>query len=302
MRIAYLNLVHKNPRLLRRAIERLSSCNSAFFIHVDQKADINAFSEIRSQNVFFSERRIPVYWAEFSNVDAILDLLRHGLRSSTDYEYFVLMQGADYPLHGAAYIEDFFGRHRGTEFMSLVKMPAPGYPLSKINTLRYTSDKPVRRFASRALAKLGRAQRDYRTYLGDLQPFAGDACWALSKAACEYVVRFADSHSEVTNYFRNTHVPEESYFHTILGNSRFHSNIQRSLLYRYWPTPGHHPEALTEEHINFFEKHAQLVINDQFGSGEALFARKFSDARLDLIDRLDTSIHEREERSHAQPE
>ena len=54
--------------------------------------------------------------------------------------------------------------------MSMVKMPAPGYPLSKINTVRFTSDKPLRRFASRALAKLGLAQRDYRKHLGGLEP------------------------------------------------------------------------------------------------------------------------------------
>jgi len=53
--------------------------------------------------------------------------------------------------------------------MNLVKMPAPGYPLSKINTLTYPSDMPVRRFAARALAKLGLAQRDYRKYLKGLR-------------------------------------------------------------------------------------------------------------------------------------
>ncbi len=296
MKIAYLVLVHKNPGVLRRVIERLSSRNSAFFIHVDQKSDITPFLALHGGDISFSERRLPVYWAEFSNVEATLELLRHALRSSTTYQYFVVMQGADYPLHSAEYIEDFFERHYGSEFMSLVKMPAPGYPLSKINTLRYTSDKPVRRFLSRALAKIGLAQRDYRAYLGRLDPYAGDACWALSRAACEHIVHFSENHSSVTNYFRNTHVPEESYFHTVLGNSSFLPKIQRSLLYRYWPTPGHHPEALTEEHIDLFEKHAQLLIEDQFGSGEVLFARKFSDDRIDLIDRLDALIDRREEK------
>ncbi len=299
MKIAYLILVHRNPRLLRKVIERLSSWNSAFFVHVDQKSNINCFSEIQGQNVFLSERRIPVYWAEFSNVEAILCLLRQALRSSTVYEYFVLMQGADYPLHSAEYIEDFFDRHSGSEFMSLVKMPAPGYPLSKINTVRYTSDKRVRRLASRTLAKIGLAQRDYRAYLGDIEPYAGDACWALSRAACEHLIHFSDAHPEVSDYFRDTHVPEESYFHTVLGNSHFRPKVARSLLYRYWPTPGHHPEPLTEEHIEIFEKYPQLLLEDQFGSGEALFARKFSDDRLDLVGRLDTLIDQRERRVQA---
>lgn len=297
MKVAYLMLVHKNPQLLARAVRMLSTDDSAFFIHVDRKSNILDFSEITGDNIFLSEKRIPVYWAEFSNVEAIIQLIRQALGSPARYDYFVFMQGSDYPIRSGRYIQRFLENNRGCEFMSMVKMPAPGYPLSKINTVRITSDKPVRRFASRALAKLGLAQRDYRRYLRGLEPYAGDACWALSREACYHIVDFAERNPHVGKYFRYTHVPEESLFHTILGNSPFRDRIRRSLLYRDWPHGGHHPMTLGDEHIRFFEEQEKVWVEDQFGSGEVLFARKFSDDTLGLVDRIDEMIERTESHS-----
>jgi hypothetical protein len=173
-------------------------------------------------------------------------------------------------------------------------MPAPGYPLSKINTLRVTSDKPLRRFASRALAKAGLAQRNHESYLGGLQAYAGDACWALSRDACQYILDFDERNPHVAEFFRYTHVPEESFYHTILGNSRFYPSTHRSLLYRYWPKAGHHPAMLDESHMKFIEAQEQVRVVDQFGSGEVLFARKFSDDDLGVVARLEAIIDEKE--------
>jgi hypothetical protein len=290
MKIAYLMLVHKNPRLLKRAIETLSSEDCAFFIHIDRKANIEEFAGIGGDNIFFSDQRIPVFWSEFSNVEATMQLIRQALSSSAKYGYFVFMQGSDYPLRSSMYIQRFLEENSGWEFMSMVKMPAPGYALSKINTLRFTSDKPVRRFASRALAKLGLAQRDYRKYLGRLDAYAGDACWALSRDACQYVVEFVGCNPHVEKYFRYTHVPEESFFHTIVGNSPLRHRVRRSLLYRDWPIPGDHPAMLNDAHVKFFEEHEKVWVEDKFGSGEALFARKFSDDNLDLLEPIDAMI------------
>lgn len=294
MKVAYLILVHKNPRLLARAIHALSTEDSAFFIHIDKKSRFDNFSHISGRSVFFSEWRIPVHWGEFSFVEATLGLIRQALSSTSKYDYFVLMQGADYPIRSGVYIHKFLDQHDGREFVSMVKVPAPGYPLSKINTLRFTSDKPVRRLITRCLAKLGLATRDYRRHLGDLQPYAGDACWALSREACQYLLQFSVENPHVTSYFRCTFAPEESFFHTILGNSRFRDRMQRSLLYRYWPAPGPHPAVLTSQDVAFFEKEEKVLLDDQFGTGEVLFARKFSDDDLELIDRVDAMIERKD--------
>ena len=102
MRIAYLILTHKNPGLLKRAIGVLSTELSAFFVHVDSKADVREFSGIRGKNISFSEERLPVYWGDFSQVEATMRLMRQGLESSARADYFVFLQGSDYPLRSGS--------------------------------------------------------------------------------------------------------------------------------------------------------------------------------------------------------
>ena len=187
MKIAYLMLVHRNPQLLKRAIGLLSCEGCAFFIHVDRKADIREFSALGGGNIFLSEQRIPVHWGEFSQVEATMRLVRQALAGPSNYDYFSFLQGSDYPLRSGSYIQEFLEKHSGCEFINLTKMPAPGYPLSKINKLRYPADKPVRRLATRVLARMGLAHRNYRKHLGGLEAYAGQAWWTLSRDACKYI-------------------------------------------------------------------------------------------------------------------
>src|SRR5882724_5411340 len=204
MKIAYLMLLHKDPVLLKRTVPILSSENCEFFVHIDRKSDIRQFSVNSGYNIRLCEPRLPVYWSEFSQIEATMLLIQQALDCAVHYDYFVFLQGSTFPLRSGEYIESFLQENREWQFMNLVKMPAPGYPLSKINVLRYTSDKPVRRFAMRALAKLGLAERDYRRYLPKLDAYAGHACWAMSRDACQYVLEFAFSNPHVEAYFRQS--------------------------------------------------------------------------------------------------
>ena len=62
MKIAYLFLVHNNPKLIRKTIEQLSTPDCAFIIHVDAKANIDEFSSLQGNNINFTEKRVPVFW------------------------------------------------------------------------------------------------------------------------------------------------------------------------------------------------------------------------------------------------
>ena len=295
MKIAYLMLVHGNPQLQKRVIERLSTYDSGFFIHVDAKSDIRQFAGIHGENVTFVEPRIPIYWGEFSIVDATMRLMRRALDCPQGYEYFVFLQGSDYPLRSARHIRRFFSENRGSEFIGLVKAPSPGYPLSRLEAIRYPSSKPLLRSLTRALGKIGLAQRDYRKYLVGLQAYAGDASWSLSRNACRSVMEFVDHNPEVEAFFENTFsAPDEWFFHTILGNSTFRAQCRRSLCYRDYPLHLHHPALLNEEHVRFFESQERVLVQDEWGPGEVLFARKFSDQNLRLIDRIDEMIIRKE--------
>ena len=298
MKVAYLICAYRNPILVKTAVEQLSCENVTFFVHIDAKVPLDPFKAIRGENVVFTERRIPVYWAEMSFVEAQMLLIRKALAAPDTYDYFVLLGGSEFPLRSGRYIRNFLEMNQGGEFITVVKVPAPGKPLSRTNTLRFPSTRPVLRFLFRVLAKLGLARRDYRKFLNNLDAYSGNTWWALSRHACEYIIEFSRLHPELFGFYENTHVPDESVFHTILGNSPLKSRIRRNLLYENWPVAGprHHPNLLNARDVEYFESHDEVPGRDLHGPGELLFARKFSDADLELVERVVAMIHRKESR------
>ena len=294
MRIAYLFFAYKNPKLIQKTIDHLSSPDSAFFIHIDKKVDISLFESIQRENVFFTDRRELVHWGEFSGVRAILILIRQALADMRNYDYFVLLSGSEYPIRSGGYIRRFLETHRGTEFVTMVKVPneEAGKPLSRINTLRIPSNRPVGHLLSRVLAKCGIGQRDFRKHLGNLEPYSGHTWWALSREACQYISDYENEN--VVKFFENVSVPEESFFQTILGNSQFRSRMRRNLFYEDWSVRGPHPAMLSQQHVAFFQSQDEVCVQDLHGPGELLFARKLSDESMDVVRQLDEMIKRKE--------
>jgi hypothetical protein len=204
----------------------------------------------------------------------------------------MLLSGSEFPLRSADYIHEFFQAHRGTEFIDLVQLPAPaaGRSVAHLNTWWPPSTQPVRRFTVRALARCGLVRRDYRKHFNGLAPFGGHTWWALSREACMYIEAFVSCSPRVVQFFRDSAQPEEFFFHTILGNSSFRARVRRNLLFEDWSAGGSRPAMISETHLDRLESQPAVVLHDVWGDGEVLFARKFSDERLDLIDRLEAMI------------
>lgn len=91
-------------------------------------------------------------------------------------------------------------------------------------------------------------------------------------------------------------MPDESFFHTILGNSEFAAKIRRHLHYEDWSEKRPSPAMIRAEHVDRLEKQTEVVADDIWGKSELLFTRKLSDSSIDLIDRIDRMI-ERKDRS-----
>jgi hypothetical protein len=288
VKIAYLILAHNNPRHLKALVEALSCEDCSFFLHIDNKFDMAAFAQIRGPNVFFIEDRVTIWWAEYSMVEATLRLIRAALDSPLGPDYLVLLSGSDFPLRTSEYIHSFFEKHRGSEFISIVKIPSRegGIRLSHINVLRIPAARPVLRFMVRGLAKLGLARLDHRKGLRNMEPYGGSQWWALSSAACRHVVEFARDHPDVCRFFAKTSAPDETFFHTLLGNSEWRPRIRRNVMYEDWRPGSPHPTLIGEEHLAQFSGQECVMADDVFGAGELLFARKFSDASLPLSGQL----------------
>ena len=299
MKIAYLILAYNNPNHLRRLIKGLFSPNSHFYIHVDQKSNMNDFGLVSSKQIEILEERIPVYWGDISAINAILVMMKKALSITDSCDYLFLLSGSDYPLQSTAYIEKYLQNNIGKEFMNLVQIPndEAGKPLSRFTAYKFTPHTPYFIILFyKVLVKLGviARQRDYKKYLDNLQPYGGSTWWCLSRESCVYILDFLENHPRFVRYFQNTFIPEEMFFHTILGNSIYKDKIQGNLVFTDWSSKGPHPAVLGDHHLNIFNKEPQITINDVYGKREVLFARKFTDASTELVEKIDQMRLEKE--------
>src|ERR1700675_1195653 len=98
MKIAYLILTHNQPFHLRRLIDSLTYKENRFYIHVDKRASMSQFDTITSTRAHFIQDRVPCAWADYSLVQATLNLMRSALRSEHEFDYLILLSGVCYPL------------------------------------------------------------------------------------------------------------------------------------------------------------------------------------------------------------
>jgi len=71
--------------------------------------------------------------------------------------------------------------------------------------------------------------------------------------------------------------------------------MRRGLLYEDWSAEGAHPAMLNERHLALFEDLETVSIRDLHGPGELLFARKFSDQNLGILQRMDSMIQRKDQ-------
>lgn len=298
MNIAYLIIAYNNPQHFPRLIKALNSPRCAFFVHIDQKYDITPYKAVSLDNVFFSRKRVPVYWGHFSTVEAILIVLREALACPEEFQRFVLLSGSDYPLRSAESIERFFESHPHTEYMNLVPMPSKsmGKPITRLSYYRPGPlTHPWILFTAKALMKLHLwPKRNYKKILGDMKPYGGSMFWALTREAAQYVTDFLDRRPDFLRFYRHTYCPDEMMLQTILANSVFRPRIQRNLTYADWSARKRSPEWISRKHLEFFKTTTRFPEDDPYGPGEMLFARKFSEDAQALVDALNHIIAERE--------
>jgi hypothetical protein len=293
MKIAYLILAHNTPDHLSRLLEALDCENSRFFIHIDKKSDIRLFQEsIISKRAVFIKKRVEIFWGEFSSIMATLNLIEESLKHEETIEYLCLISGSCYPIRSPQYIESFFINNDKTEFIETIEMPDPEtnksldrIELYHINT--FNKNIFIRKFChilNYIMVKKKLFRRDSKKYLGNLRPYAGSSWWAITADAAKYILSFTAANPKFVSFFKNTVCSDESFFQTIIGNSKFSKNVKPSLTYTDWSIPGSASPAIIDTH------HINVLKNLKHGEGEILFARKFTDDSLELTQAIDKEI------------
>lgn len=278
MKFAYLILVHNSFNLLKALIKQLDDEDNGIFIHLDKKIgdiDLSQFSNfICHSNVYFIQNRIDVEWGRVSLVEATLNLLEDAV--SGGYDYYHLLSGVDFPIKSNTYINDFFEKNRGKEFVGIanfseetIKYRVSRYHLINGNMVRKC------RFWSYVNYILIIFQKILHIYnIRDISKIKGGPEWfsITDKLARKLV----ECKKYIIKKYKYTSCPDELFLQTYVWNSEFVTCLNK-----------HEDENLACLRKIDWQKGNPYTWNEndfeELMSAQHLFARKFCEKDMKLI-------------------
>jgi hypothetical protein len=272
MKLAYLILIHNNFSQFKLLFESIYDKDFLFVVHVDKKSTEDFKKEVKDflviyPNVYILKSRF-CNWGGFSLVDVQVRGIKKLLQTSKDWDFLINLSGSDFPVKSQKYITDFLSKHKDKNFIDARDQNSEKESLFRI-----------RRFYFEIGRKIIET-RFKRKYLKNITPYYGSQWYILNRNFCNYVIENKIS-KKILKFYKNTFIPDESYFQTVIMNSNFSSSVIQGNK-RVIPMQNYgSPKILT---LNDWE---------YLTNNESLFARKF-DLNIDseIIDRLLVSFKE----------
>ena len=320
MKIVYLILAHKNIHQLIRLVERINSEDSLTYIHIDRKAKHFPINDLKKQihrydNVCMT-RRYGVNWG-YAHIP-VYRIIQYIHSRKVDFDYAILLSGQDYPLKSQRTIISILQKHYPHELLEYHPLPCDDLGVeecaSRIEKWHFSvfnrvftfppSSPNIRWWKKIGIFAMSMLLNEKRKLPDNYEPHIGSAWWCLTRDAISYLSKFLASRQgkRFINFFYYTHIPDESFFQTLLLNSPIRDRIHAdNLRYIRFKTGSSHPDILTKN--DYYD----LVSSDK------LFARKFDTAVdeevLDMLDQHidnDESIHKNpqnlpDDKYHIQP-
>ena len=303
-------LIHKYPNQVGRLIQRLSTKDTFFHVHLDLSVkDRSVFiKQLRSfNNVFLlsKEESHPVLWGDFSIIKATLSCINSVLSRHNESGYCILMSGQDYPIKNNRYIHEIFAENYGMNYISGYPLPSDllrergidriekynfhhtdGRRISyyPISDKRFYSASHILRLGyymliTRKIKYFKKLFARKRQFPKIVSPYCGSQWFALPIETIKWVMEFINKHNEYLKYHQYTNIPDEIFFQSIIHSRIKSSLISDSVTYQNLRTDANPPHTFVSE--NF----------DELKKSPLLFARKF-DMEFDckILDEIDKHL------------
>lgn len=118
-------IAHNQFDLLELLIKKLDDERNDIFIHIDAKVKDFDFSHFKSitkhSKVIFTDKRFDITWGDFSILQCEMLLLKTAVkneRQDSQYTYYHLLSGADFPIKSNDEIYSFFESNSNKEFVN----------------------------------------------------------------------------------------------------------------------------------------------------------------------------------------
>ena len=292
MHINYLILVHSNYNHLESLIDSLDGENVSFFIHIDKKTD--SIYQTSKNNVYIIKQRNSIYWGGFGMIKATLDLLRCA-KDKKNGGYYVLLSGVDFPIRSNNRIREVLSR--GKEYINILPGPLEHKPMDRYEYHHFDierRDNPsgFKYYVCRLLEKFQKRFKIKREIPYKL--FVGSQWFALSDNCIEFILNKLENDKNYIKYFKWVFIPDEVFFQTIIGNSKFYKDVECNITYQltdYDDYSGQEASSsiITDFHVELFSKSEKF--KSIYGISEPLFARKFDDNSDEFVKKIKSLLH-----------
>lgn len=292
MKLAYFIMIHNKLEQFQRLFRAIYDEDNYYLVHVDCKAPRILHHGARA----FLAQYPNAYALEpyncllggYSLVAVELQAIERMLGIAPDWGFFLNFSGSDFPLETQAKIRAHLGTQPDCNFIHIIN-PVTDWPRALLRT-KYRAYELKTAFYSRMVIV-----PIPRNYLPDVRPFAGSAWHTLSREFCQFLVHRPEV-ERFKRFYKQTYVPEEGFFQTVIMNSRFAHTVvndnQRLIVWpdRRVPWPRYLLGALLGR-LPHSPKIFVLEDRDFLLSSGMLFARKF-DPQVDsrILDALEEHL------------
>lgn len=274
---SFLILGHEDEAMLRRLVRRIAPMGPVY-VHIDAKTDM---SKWRCEDLpcIFLKHRVPVYWGDWSMVEATTQLLESALTDRSNVR-FTLLSGSHYPIISNDEIQER-AKKAGNLIASRMapNMPDGSRPESHYQRRFYRTNK-----ANGAWSQLKngfmnrliyyRRPLNWRSVAPVTGMRAGEAYWSIERNFAEYCASQLRTQRPLIDYFKHIVGSDEKVFATLYGEFG-HEIVPQGTTYSKW-TGGPNPVAISRGDIEI------ALETDQFW-----FARKFDSSDVATLDWLD---------------
>ncbi|MDX1641820.1 MAG: beta-1,6-N-acetylglucosaminyltransferase [Balneolaceae bacterium] len=294
--LGFVLLTHEKPNQIVRLIDRLNFMfdHPPIACHHDFSQCDLPLAEI-PENVSFVKPHLKTAWGDWSLVEATLKGIELLYERPDNPQWFTLLSGRDYPIKPAEKIINDFKSSKCDVHISSLKLAKSnldsdyarqGY--KKYNTLVFKYPSLVHLMQSIRLGTWYKKDiylhkkiltKWVVPFTNKFHCYYGSQWFSANQKATEYILKFNKSNSRIRFYYKRVHAPDESYFHTIVGNSDELKTCDKKWRHIQWVPTLQHPKELSAEDL------PQLLESKDH------FARKFNiDKYPEILDRLDEHI------------
>ncbi len=281
-KIAFILLVHKDPKAIINQAQRLTAAGDYISIHFDARASKADYDMIRgaladNPAVTFSRRRIKCGWGEWSLVEGTLEAVKAAVEAFPRATHFYMVSGDCMSIKSAEFAHDFLDAEDVDYIESFDFFESDwiktGFKEERLVYRHWFNERTQKRLFYTAFdiqKKLGLTRR----IPDDLQIMIGSQWWCLRRRTIEWILDFATRRRDVMRFFRTTWIPDETFFQTLVRHMVPSEEIRaRTLTFLMFTDYG--------MPVTFYNDHYDMLLSQDY-----LFARKISPEAHELKRRL----------------